>query len=320
MLMLVVLRMIIGWHFFKEGMSHYHDPEWTSASFLRQAKGPLAERYQSVLPDEYAWYRESGSEARPANGEAPIIQDKDLQGDEKGENPRPAWKQWADDVAETWEAHRRTFSQYNLLSEEQEEHSRQILREYRRYLEDYLAGEAEAIDKHLRERRRWGELAALESADDVPYQKKRVAEKQRELQSESAAWQDDIASLQMQYHQALNAVLEEGQQPVAVQYEDSPQLRQVDRYITYGLIAVGGCLLIGLFTRTACVLGALFLASIISMQPPWIAGTAPTYNQFVEMVALLALATTAVGRWAGLDFFIHHLIFWPFRSAKGNKS
>ena len=320
MLMFVLLRMTIGWHFFKEGMSHYHDPKWTSASFLRQAKGPLAEHYKSVLPDEYAWYRESDGDAGRAQGEPPAIQDKDLQGEEPGNNPRPAWKQWADDVAQTWEDHRKVFSQNNLLSEEQEQQSRQILSEYSRHLEDYLSAEADAIDEHLRERRRWAELAASESAEDVPYQKKRVADKQRELQTESAAWQDDIASLQMQYHQALNTVLDEGQEPVAVQYGDSSELQRVDRYVTYGLIAVGGCLLVGLFTRTACVLGALFLASIISMQPPWIAGAAPTYNQFVEMMALLALATTAVGRWAGLDFFIHHLIFWPFRSAKGDKS
>ena len=320
MLMFVLLRMTIGWHFFKEGMSHYHDPKWSSASFLRQAKGPLAEHYKSVLPDEYAWYQESDSATDRAKGEPPVLQDKDLQGEEPGNNPRPAWKQWADDVAKSWEDHRRAFSQYNLLSEEQEERSHQILGEYRRHLEDYLAAEADAIDKHLRERRRWAELSSLESAENVPYQKKRVADKQRELQGESAGWQDDIASLQTQYHQALNSVLEKGREPIAPEYEEGTQLQRVDRYITYGLIAVGGCLLVGLFTRTACVLGALFLASIISMQPPWIAGAAPTYNQFVEMVALLALATTAVGRWAGLDFFIHHLIFWPFRSAKGDKS
>ena len=44
------------------------------------------------------------------------------------------------------------------------------------------------------------------------------------------------------------------------------------------------------------------------MQPFWIDDTHPTFNQYVEMFALLALATTTVGRWAGLDLFVHYLI------------
>ena len=31
-----------------------------------------------------------------------------------------------------------------------------------------------------------------------------------------------------------------------------------------------------------------------------------------------ALATTQVGRWAGLDFFVHNLLFGAGRSTKGN--
>jgi len=67
-------------------------------------------------------------------------------------------------------------------------------------------------------------------------------------------------------------------------------------------------LLLGLFTRVACVAGALFLLSVVLMQPFWVSDALPTYNQYVEMVALLALATTPVGRWAGLDYFLHKLV------------
>jgi hypothetical protein len=34
-------------------------------------------------------------------------------------------------------------------------------------------------------------------------------------------------------------------------------------------------------------------------------------KEFVEMMALFALATTRVGRWGGLDFFIHYLFVRP---------
>jgi hypothetical protein len=62
---------------------------------------------------------------------------------------------------------------------------------------------------------------------------------------------------------------------------------------------------------------AIFLGSVIASQPPWVAGALTTvFNyQAVEFVALLVLASSRVGRWGGLDFFIHHLFLRPFRSA-----
>jgi uncharacterized membrane protein YphA (DoxX/SURF4 family) len=85
------------------------------------------------------------------------------------------------------------------------------------------------------------------------------------------------------------------------------------------ILGVGVLLLLGLFTRLACLAGALFLASVVMMQPFWVSDTAPTFNQQVEMFALLTLATTPVGRWAGLDFFVHGL-FSSWRSSKKGKS
>jgi uncharacterized membrane protein YphA (DoxX/SURF4 family) len=67
------------------------------------------------------------------------------------------------------------------------------------------------------------------------------------------------------------------------------------------------CLIVGLFTRLACVLGAAFLVSVVLTQPFWVTEATPTFNQWVEMLALLTLATTHVGKWGGLDFFISAL-------------
>ena len=68
-------------------------------------------------------------------------------------------------------------------------------------------------------------------------------------------------------------------------------------------LGVGLCLLLGLFTRTAAIAGAVFLLSVIATQPPWIATAEPTINQTVELAGLLVLAGTGAGRWLGLDFF-----------------
>ncbi len=53
-------------------------------------------------------------------------------------------------------------------------------------------------------------------------------------------------------------------------------------------------------------------------QPPWVPGAVTTLfpYQLVEFLALITLATTAVGRWLGLDFLVHFLITAPFRSRR----
>src|SRR5271156_3629934 len=52
--MLVFLRLAIGWHFFVEGMDKLHNPTWTSAGYLREATGPLAPRFRDLAGDPLA--------------------------------------------------------------------------------------------------------------------------------------------------------------------------------------------------------------------------------------------------------------------------
>ncbi|HEX3869304.1 MAG TPA: hypothetical protein VHV77_02590, partial [Pirellulales bacterium] len=94
-----------------------------------------------------------------------------------------------------------------------------------------------------------------------------------------------------------------------------------DNIIIYTNMAIGACLMLGLFTRLACLGGALFLLSVVLAVPDWpglypppppAAGrTLFVGKEFIEMMALFALATLPVGRWGGLDFIIHHLIVRP---------
>lgn len=85
----------------------------------------------------------------------------------------------------------------------------------------------------------------------------------------------------------------------------------------WGLRAMGACLLLGLLTRTNCVLAAGFLLMTYLCTPPFPWLPVPPNNEgyyafvnknLVEMLALLALATTASGRWFGLDALLHELV------------
>ena len=45
---LVVLRIVIGWHFLYEGVIKLYDPEWTSFGYLASAQGPLKQIFLAM--------------------------------------------------------------------------------------------------------------------------------------------------------------------------------------------------------------------------------------------------------------------------------
>lgn len=50
-LSLVILRLVIGFHFFTEGKKKIDQGDWTATPFFAAAKGPLAPLFQGLLPD-----------------------------------------------------------------------------------------------------------------------------------------------------------------------------------------------------------------------------------------------------------------------------
>jgi hypothetical protein len=52
---LAFLRIVVGLHFFLEGLSHLRDPDWSSAGFRKAAVGPWADFYRSSLPETGNW-------------------------------------------------------------------------------------------------------------------------------------------------------------------------------------------------------------------------------------------------------------------------
>lgn len=94
------------------------------------------------------------------------------------------------------------------------------------------------------------------------------------------------------------------------------RLERIDLITKWGLVAVGVCLLAGLFTRTACVAGAGFLLLFYLAMPslpglpenPKAEGHYLLINKnIIEMLALLTLATTRSGRWLGIDGVLQFL-------------
>jgi uncharacterized membrane protein YphA (DoxX/SURF4 family) len=108
-------------------------------------------------------------------------------------------------------------------------------------------------------------------------------------------------------------------------------IERIDAITRWGLTAVGIGLLLGLFTRLSCLGGAAFLLLFYLTMPPfpWVPENLRAEGHYlfvnknlIEMLALLCLATTRSGCWAGLDGVLQFLNPWrrrgtsPFAEAR----
>lgn len=280
MVLLVLLRLAIGWHFYSEGVSHCTDPEWSSAGVLRDAKGPLAPVFRSYLPDA-----------------------KDLEVLSNAKTPEAAGD-WLKRIAESMAAEKQRFADYYQFDADQTAAAEKLLKLRQDQALSWGPAHKEDLETYIHERQRLAKQQAEPAAENVPFQKQRIAAKQAELNAQGSGWLADLQAVQHEFRHELSALRTDEQMGRGLPPRPSSPLATVDKVMMYGILGIGVCLILGLFTRLACLLGAAFLLSVVLTQPFWVSDAKPTYNQWVEMVALLALASTNVGKWGGLDFFL----------------
>lgn len=299
--MAVLLRMTIGWHFLYAGLWKLQHPDFSSGGFLRQAKGPLAEYFLRLVPDPDG--RERLNPVDP---------------DDAAE-PNPVW-------AALKNYHDRFVAHYQL-DEEQRARAKQRLEEAQSRLKEFLTREQEAILEYFKQLDRLAEDRKQPGADQIPYMQRRLWEKQQELQGLARPWLETLDRIQAELRRDLDVLLSEAQRGRGGLPEPLDRARLVDKLVVYSNVAIGGCLLVGLFTRLASFGGGLFLLLVVLAQPDWPGIYPPPHpsvgrslvvtKEFVEMMALFFLATTPVGRWGGLDFLIHHMFGRPVAGGKG---
>ncbi len=295
--MLVVLRLNIGWHFFSEGINHYTDPHWTSEPVLRAATGPLAPLYRAYLPDFHAmgpWLH--AVEPRKAAS---------------------AVEGWIEEIQSDWDDRRAEFALHYGLDAAQQKQAIRTLRGYQSKVRSWARANKDALETHVHQWQRMETKRQAPDAADVPFRGQRLARMQAELSAEARNWRADLATLEDDYENALSGLLTDRQREGGTRWRSLEPIDLVDTVMTCVILAIGLLLLVGLLTRTACLAGAAFLLSVVMTQPFWVSESQPTFNQNIEMFALLMLATTHVGRWGGLDFFVHNLIFGHRGATKG---
>jgi uncharacterized membrane protein YphA (DoxX/SURF4 family) len=349
MVLLVVLRLAIGWHFFFEG-AHKLDSfargetttskPFTSAGYFREAPGPLALEMRQVVgdPDDEALARLEVQP--PPSGEDPLTAKPylrtplglkkdwefylnefsnklDLDASQRGqaqaklEQAEDAVVHWltlkADDtkprdaqpdnikialkeVEKPSPSGNATLKVQETPAERVAEY-RQKVQEYRDmlYVTDQTFGTDVAGPKRLAAKAEAAAMRASLTAD---------------LDKKAREFKESLASL----------LTPEQQKKDVLFWGPRSAVWWIDGITAWGLAIIGGCLLLGLLTRTNCVLGAVFLLMLYFSSPPWpwlptppnSMGNTPYVNgNVIEMFALLLLATTASGRWFGLDALVH---------------
>jgi uncharacterized membrane protein YphA (DoxX/SURF4 family) len=147
-----------------------------------------------------------------------------------------------------------------------------------------------------------------------------IGEKGITLDSKPPAWMDTAKQVETMLVSELANLADESQQKKGSLPSEKNSLQKQDTFVTYSLLAIGICLMIGLLTPFASLGGAAFLLSIVAAQPFWISGTVPTYNQYVEIFALLFLAVSCAGKYAGLDYVLSGLFAGRCCSTKGKST
>lgn len=323
---LVFLRLLVGWHFLTQGVGKL-DADFSSAGFLRSANGPLAEFYKSFAPLPHDWdiliveplpaIHKFSDKRRYVDKEGDL-QESPTEVDRIGHIPFPttAYGAWARRVAQDWSDTVEGFKNLPGISEEQRDAADRLFQQHYIRLVDYIEEHRADIEDYHHKLSRLKAMTESDARGELPYLEERILKKRAELNTIPRPWVADVQAEEDVFYSKLASLAAEEQlqnSSFAAKLEKtlhptSPVV-WVDRIVTWVILIVGGCLILGLFTRLAAVAGAAFLLSAMSTQPPWAEGVLETVKlltayQGIEFVALLVLAATGAGAWAGLDGLI----------------
>jgi len=331
---IVLLRLVIGWHFWCEGSKKVEYDRhaggfrmvFTADDFLAQAKGPLAPLYLGHATSEHEWRTKltSPRENTPPTAEQTAEQanwSKDYakrRADAKAAGqtgpvefaPHTATHDWATQIAADWRNAVNRFSSIAGITDAQKQAAEKALGVRLVQLSDFIAGVEADVAEYRHDLWRLANWNASPEAGGTPFVDQRIKTKTAETASKPAAWRKEVRDYEDGLAADLKSILTQEQRNQAATtaaVEDaladahSHKLGFINLMATIVTIGVGICLILGLFTRLAAFAGALFLFGVIASQPFWIATAAPTINYCVEFAGLLVLAGTGAGRWWGMD-------------------
>ena len=324
---LILLRLAIGWHLLFAGLAKFQSDYKGSEGYLQNSAGPAAPFFHWMIGDRLA------DKLTPDPDKTKASKDR-----------------LSASLNTEWNDYFEAFANYYQLTPEQRTAAQAKLDEQKDKTANWMTSEqvivkkpspygppaevsqtvAEWVKEYQTKRQKLRDEAANEyhftihpealadNTHDASAQRADVsvirAELTKELDEHTRNMKD-----------ALRSVLTEEQKSKPTMPEPThswtqmTQMEWIDFLVRWGLTIVGACLIVGLFTRLNCLGGAVLLLSFYLAVPPlpglpeaFRAEGFPYINKnIVEMLALLTLATTRSGRWAGIDGLLYYLN--PFR-------
>lgn len=310
-LLIILLRIAIGWHFLTEGSEKYRSTEhnktpFSAEGYLRNASGPFGHYFRDMLPD--------------VDGRETLDLSK---------------------LKASWRAEANRIAAHFHFTKDQGDQASKLVDAAERWADGWFA-DPENTEKR---NKYFHQLDELEKAEANPalmsFELERVWDARRDLDTDRRALigpinergkelSDSIAKL------ATREQVDAVRAPLISRIRRTPlhnptatvdelaiesadvsrpwtQLDWINFTTTYGLIAIGVCLILGFLTPLAALGGAAFLAMIYLSLPPW-PGVPPnprtegTYflvsKNLIELIACLVIATTPSGHWIGLDALV----------------
>jgi uncharacterized membrane protein YphA (DoxX/SURF4 family) len=169
--------------------------------------------------------------------------------------------------------------------------------------------EAEKRAKYFHELR---EVQRIErDPNALSYERERAAAKRKDLDVDRKKLIEPFDAIGSALQEAVTKQAAPEQREASGPYvAPRTSLDWVNLSTMWGLVAMGTCLILGLFSRLSALAGAVFLGQIYMSMPPW-PGLPPNpmaeghyfivNKNLLEMLACLALASLPTGQWIGLD-------------------
>lgn len=302
---LVVLRVAIGWHFLYEGVWKVESGSFSATPYLTGATGPLSNVFRGMVFD--------------ADGLERMANEHDVLYRRIDERTARIIKSFHFD--ERQQTLLKRFAEQCKHDKDGDSVDAVIANEdYQRELKNYR----DLLDKLYALQAKPGKTAFEEERLKDAYSKRTQARVALLAKVEAPINRIDP-------HGSMQVTPTADEKPADVEFRfTSEQLRRgtiapprsqtalIDSMVMWGLTIVGVCLMLGLFTRLACLGAAGFLLMFYLAAPPWpgVLELGPSdgghylfvNKNMVELLAVLALATTGVGRWFGLDAFVHAIV------------